>query len=358
MPIDASLCPSEPGSLPACTEVEDGELCRSNGECGTDAALNNCNGSAVYLREHGQCPPKGSVSGYKEARNCTVRPRCGIGSCDDFWCTSSDGAACGSNFTNGWSDCNRLCADGNQTRHFVLLADDLYANFTNEEFVTKQCFTPVGTTENRPCVDYNATCEADIKCDDFYSLWTECDRFCDGGSEYRTYEVPVVEGFAALRYHMEVCRSDYAKTVLGKTCDQTPNTFALMPSVVYRFAFALHVVVGVAMLGTQTMLFLLSNAAVQVGLGAAITTALISLAIGANVPKSAMAGWKFGRFKCLPKSTQRCACENTFPMCHVLQGISNIMCCFCSFRKGTTRKFAKGLTAICRMVDHTHNPVV
>eukprot|EP00750_Incisomonas_marina_P011235 INCI16357.9.p1 GENE.INCI16357.9~~INCI16357.9.p1 ORF type:complete len:1855 (-),score=225.60 INCI16357.9:859-6423(-) len=217
VPIDASLCPSEPGSLPACTEVEDGELCRSNGECGTDAALNNCNGSAVYLREHGQCPPKGSVSGYKEARNCTVRPRCGIGSCDDFWCTSSDGAACGSNFTNGWSDCNRLCADGNQTRHFVLLADDLYANFTNEEFVTKQCFTPVGTTENRPCVDYNATCEADIKCDDFYSLWTECDRFCDGGSEYRTYEVPVVEGFAALRYHMEVCRSDYAKTVLGKT---------------------------------------------------------------------------------------------------------------------------------------------
>ncbi|KAL7555011.1 hypothetical protein ACHAWF_018592 [Thalassiosira exigua] len=47
---DAAYCPSDPWNLPDCVVAGPGDPCEVDGECGTDATLNNCGAYDVYRR--------------------------------------------------------------------------------------------------------------------------------------------------------------------------------------------------------------------------------------------------------------------------------------------------------------------
>lgn len=54
IPISPEDCPADP-TLPRCSAVAPGELCESDGECGTDADLDNCQSKDIYLKA-ARCP--------------------------------------------------------------------------------------------------------------------------------------------------------------------------------------------------------------------------------------------------------------------------------------------------------------
>lgn len=144
-------------------------------------------GNASYGKPY---PESGGV----ESRPCASHP-----SCDDFNCTD---------FFTEWSECSRLCEGGVENRTFVVPpeAEEYNRRVCQAEYGQKiYPFPKDGGLDVRSCEDGNGypLCGA-YNCSDFFGNWSECDAFCGGGVETRTFVVP--DDPLALRYDQEVCR--------------------------------------------------------------------------------------------------------------------------------------------------------
>ena len=200
---------------------------------------------ASLIAGYGDCPPLSADeleaiadSQYVEERECQYRPRCctdgasyaalstgtatvvqeancnvsagglafGVLKCTDFW--------------GDWGPCSRFCDGGTWNRTFENVSSVYDASFSVDvnidwsmasNFLDMECELSFGDIETQPCdagLTGHVNCN-DFSCYDFFSAWSECDRFCTGGSQTRVYVVP--DDPTATAYDAEVCQGDYGQ---------------------------------------------------------------------------------------------------------------------------------------------------